>query len=472
MTRSPAARPRRAASARAAATVFPLLLLPVLAAVLAVSVYGPEPEHGRELVLGLAVASAAWLAAVAIARTGAGDLRLVVAGAIALRLLAFAGQPVLSDDVHRYAWEGELVVEGISPYAHAPDAPELAVFRGRRDGLFARVGHPHVSAAYPPGAQAAFAAAALAVRAAGEEEPDARWPATIELLRALFGLCDLLVLVPLVLLLRGRGLPTGMAVAWGWCPLVAVEFAGSGHLDALGILLLVGALALHERSPARRRLVPSARELCALALLAGATLVKLLPACAAPFVARGRGAWLRLFVFAALVLAGFAPVLLLAGGQEGLSRGLSEYGFRWESASLAYGALERVLVELGLPLDESLLDARRVGRAIVLVLWLALLAGMLAARVRAVEATAVLIAAFLVLSPTLHPWYVAWIVPFLALRPGRAFLWLAASAVLLHLAPVGYARGGPFEVPLWARALIAAPFFLLLALELRGARRA
>lgn len=453
---------------RVARLVFPLLLLPILAAVWSVSVLRPLPEQVGIWMPLLALASLAWLAALGIARGGGGDLRVVVAGAIALRLLALAGSPELSDDVYRYAWEGELVASGVSPYAYAPDAPELELLRAARADLYARLNHPDVSAAYPPLAQALFAAHWIVADWLGIAD----WRALVQLLRVTFALFDLALLWPLVVLLRRRGLPEGLAVAWGWCPLVALEFAGSGHFDSAALLLMVGALALGEGA-ARRRLVPAGRELLALALLAGATLTKLLPVCAAPFLARGRGAWLRAGLFAALVVAGFLPVVLgLAGGALGLGRGLSEYGLRWEHSGLVYGFLEDLLRRAGLEYDDSWLDARRVGRGAILALWLGI--ALLAWRRHAGPTAAVgtLVAAFLVLTPTLHPWYIAWIVPFLALAKRPAFAWLAASGVLLHWAPVQYALEGRYEVPPVYRALIGVPFAVLLLFELRAAARA
>ena len=46
--------------------------------------------------------------------------------------------------------EGEVLARATSPYAYAPDAPELAELRADLPELAERVGHPGVSAAYPP----------------------------------------------------------------------------------------------------------------------------------------------------------------------------------------------------------------------------------------------------------------------------------------------------------------------------------
>ena len=52
---------------------------------------------------------------------------LLVLPALLLRMLLL---PVpASDDVNRYVWEGQLVRDGVSPYAHTADAPEWAAYR-------------------------------------------------------------------------------------------------------------------------------------------------------------------------------------------------------------------------------------------------------------------------------------------------------------------------------------------------------
>ena len=153
---------------RAGRAIFVAALLPVAGAVFAVSASGRFASNAPLLVAALLAGGVAWLAAVALARRGLGDLRVVVAGSIALRVIAFGGAPRLSDDVCRYVWEGEVVLEGASPYAFAPDdlqEPEIAELARRYPELRARVSHSEVPAAYPPVSQAIGTAAAALCRA-------------------------------------------------------------------------------------------------------------------------------------------------------------------------------------------------------------------------------------------------------------------------------------------------------------------
>src|SRR5207244_12989540 len=82
-----------------------------------------------------------------------------------------------------------------------------------------------------------------------------------------------------------------------------------------------------------------------------------------------------------------------------------------------------------------------------------------------VQGTGLAIAGFLVLSPTLHPWYLAWIAPFVALRPSLAWCVLIAAAPLLYAPLAGWQHEGKWIEPAWEWPVVALPFFALLFLE-------
>ena len=82
-----------------------------------------------------------------------------------------------------------------------------------------------------------------------------------------------------------------------------------------------------------------------------------------------------------------------------------------------------------------------------------------------------MIGAFVVLSPTLHPWYVTWVLPFVALRPRAAWLWLAAAVPLSYWPVAEWTAGGDWHEPSWIWPVIAVPFFALsIAAAARAAR--
>ena len=94
---------------------------------------------------------------------------------------------------------------------------------------------------------------------------------------------------------------------------------------------------------------------------------------------------------------------------------------------------------------------------------------MIARRVRDLEASVFAsLAALLLLSPTLHPWYLLWVLPFAARGREPAFLFLSFGAPLSYalLSPLpGVSRG-----IVWAGEFL--PFAALLAATLYRRREA
>ncbi len=209
--------------------------------------------------------------------------------------------------MRRYAWDARVAAAGISPYAHAPSDPRLA---GVAPELSAGLPHADVRSVYPPVAQAAFRAGLML---GGERG-----------IRAVFAAADLSI----VALLFGLGGPgAGFAAAlYAFHPLAITASAREGHLDSLGVALLLACLVFAGRD---RR----ARAGVAFAL---SVLTKYVPASAAmPLARRGR---LR---FAAAALASAAALWSVAT-REGVTPvgGLGDYATRWEFNSAAYPAVD------------------------------------------------------------------------------------------------------------------------------------
>ena len=83
-----------------------------------------------------------------------------------------------------------------------------------------------------------------------------------------------------------------------------------------------------------------------------------------------------------------------------------------------------------------------------------------------------MLGAHLLLSPTVHPWYLLWVLPFLALRANLA--WMAFSwLVLLAYHVLGdYRATGVWQESGWIRLVEYSPVYLLLLWPLWGRLRA
>ena len=65
-------------------------------------------------------------------------------------------QPVLSDDMYRYVWDGRVQAQGINPYALPPGAPELSALRD--DAIWPLINRKWAVTIYPAATQITFAA--------------------------------------------------------------------------------------------------------------------------------------------------------------------------------------------------------------------------------------------------------------------------------------------------------------------------
>ncbi len=369
---------------------------------------------------------------------------------IVARLALLPLAPELSDDIYRYLWDGHVLLEGVNPYAHPPDGEALAAIRTEWHG---EINHPHIPTIYPPLAQVLFGL----VNIAG---------GTILAAKLVWMCFDL----GAALLLQGIAARTGRSpsrvlVWYLWSPLLIVETAWSAHYDAVGLffvalLIRVAAGRLDgdragssarpppDPSPACRFLRIRKRPAFLGSALALATLVKFAPAAALPPLARRYG--LRaVVVFAAVCAVFYLP--FAGAGASGLTEGLRTYARHW-SANI--GAFSLVLhLAAGDPVR---------ARAAVAVLVLAV-AGYTAWRRFSVERAMLwIMGAGLLLSPTVHPWYVLWVLPMAALRGHAPFLLIGGLAFLGYWGLASYEATGVWPQPVWNRAAMWLPVWGLL----------
>ncbi|HEX5474404.1 MAG TPA: hypothetical protein VFX12_07070 [Vicinamibacterales bacterium] len=325
----------------AAAGVMSAVYVAVLRRVLA-----PDPPPTRGLVLALLFA---------------------VAFRVPLALAPVDGR----SDMIRYLYDGRVQRLGLNPYAIVPSTPSLAWTHTAVTRTMTSV---HDRTPYPAAAQWFFRAVVTV--------HESRLAMKLALLA-----CDLLTILVLLRWLAACGRSPWLAVAYAWNPLVILEIAHSGHIDALGVLwIAVAAWMLSTR-----------RTLLASAALVIAIATKLLPIVLLPLFwrrVRVRDALAGGAVLAALYLPfSSAGVLPLAGVSSLIDRARFN------------GPVFRTLAALAGP------------RAAVAA---AILAGLAAAawmrRRRAAEdpaAWAWPMAIALAGAPVIYPWYLLYCTPFL-----------------------------------------------------------
>jgi hypothetical protein len=329
---------------------------------------------------------------------------------------------VLSDDIFRYVWDGRVQHAGVNPYLHPPEARELALLR---DEVYEGINNKDIETLYPPLLQMVFFLATAV-------SSSVLWTK----------ICFVLVDLALVFLLTHLASSPIRALVYAWSPLAVVEVAGSGHNDVLGAFLLIAALLASDRG----------RPAVTVALLTASGLAKLLGLALAPLFARVVG--LRHFavvpVVGVLVAAPYASAGALA------FRGLVEYGSRWRANDSLFHLLFAVTGSLDTA--KVVVGAMLVLMTVVLVL----------RRTPPRTACFLVVSAVLLLSPTVHPWYLLWALPFLSLFPSPAWMFLSVSIGLSYHAAYLASPGAPWEELLWVKALEYVPFYGLLLASALG----
>jgi hypothetical protein len=395
-------------------------------------------EHPRAFVGLFAVASVAYGGAVAWVLRYPPDrpaaTAALIGAAVVYRLLFLPTEPTLSTDVYRYIWDGRVAAAGISPYAYPATAPEL---HGLRDAyVFPRLNHAEWHTIYPPGAQLLFVA--LARLGVGSAQG----------VKAVLVAFELLALGCLLAWLRALGRPLAWSLVYAWHPLVIVEVAGSGHLDAVALATSVAALWAAS----------AGRSGWAGALVGVGALVKLYPLLLLAAVLPRRPTR-TLGACAGVLLVGYA--LHFGDGATALGS-LGRY-LRVEDTN---GPLRTALAALLGPLGPP---GRELARGLPLVALAGILLAVSAsARGRAapVSQRALWVTgAYLLAIPNLFPWYAVWIVPVLAVAPVWPWLYLTCAVALVYLVlaePI-------LRIPAWVTAMEFVPVALgLLVTAVRG----
>jgi hypothetical protein len=344
-------------------------------------------------------------------------LLIILAAALAFRLLLLPLAPSLSTDAYRYQWEGRVQRAGINPYATYPAAAGLASFQDSAHLL--QVGRT-TPTLYPPLSEMSFS-----------------WVKTISGYKLLYTGLDLASIVLLLLLLAIRQLPLPCVLVYAWNPTVVISFAMCGHHDSLAIVTLLAAILF----------IISERPILSIVSLALSFLSKFFALLLLPVFLKCTR-WIYAAPFAVLVVLAYARY---ADAGWKLLDGLSQYAAGWEGNDSAF----RLILAAG--------NSKAQAQLVVAVALLALVAYVLKQRMEPVRAGLFLTAGLLLLSPNAFPWYFTWTIPFLCFYPSPPWLLMTVTCVLGYAPVVAYAAGQPYRDSPVILALEYAPVYAWLA---------
>lgn len=400
---------------------FGVLALIWLADMALLSASGPIGAHPVRFAIGFVAGAALMVLMVRtfpIAWPRSKGLGLILLLGLIARISFWSFPP--DDDIFRYIWEGYLQQFDINPYVFAPDNPDLFVAAKALPGIRESVNHPELPAAYPP-------LTLLIFRFLVGISPDP-W-----VFRTAFVLFELATMAILGLVTRSRSVPVSRLLFYAANPLVVVYGAGELHFDVIQVFFLSTALLCFSEQGERSGFL----------MLGFALMTKYLAVVMLPFFVTARNWKKALLAMVPLVsflpfadaglrvfhsLGRFGVHMHYNDGITALIRPLLGPWTPWAAAGLLSLCLLAVLLIEPDPIRGAYLSA----------------------------------ACLLVLLPTLHPWYLLLIVPFLVLYPSPAWIYLCAGMAWTFPVQALEWQTGVFQEIHWVKWLEYLPFFGLL----------
>jgi hypothetical protein len=382
-------------------------------------------------------------------------LYVFIIAAIVIRFIVMPGAVTLSDDIYRYLWDGKISAEGINPYSYAPEEEQLKHLRDT--DIYPKINFPNIATVYPPLAQFFFLLNVFIGN-------------SILSWKIILFLCEAGLTYILYLLIRQFSLNPYRLLIFMFNPLLIIETYQSGHLDLIGVSLFWMAIFLFYR-----------KESTSILFFLGAALIKFYPLITAiPFLIK------RFWTKILFILSCFALVTLpfsLTGAMP--MSGLLSYLNRWAFNNIFYVGFTEFLSALGMKITEifrAVINGRleifymspaQIYKAIVLVILVMVIIDQMQKlrktadflNISYLQSSFFITGLMLLLTPTLHPWYLLWIIPFLIFVPNWSWLAFTLLIQLSYVVLIDYARDSIWEESIWILLAQYIPFILLLTYE-------
>jgi hypothetical protein len=339
---------------------------------------------------------------------------LVVLFAVVFQFTLVHSLPDLSDDIYRYLWDGKLQHHHINPFEYAPDDPELNVYHS--DILPGLVNFPSIKTIYPPASQLLFRFSYLIF---GE---------SILGMKFLFILFQIGSCWLFYLLLKQRGGNIRLLLIFSWNPLIVMETAVNGHLDIVMVFFLLAALYLYFN----RNMVFSG------VVLALSILIKLIPLIILPVLVLDiRKAFSGVKNNLKFLIPLFFTLVLFtafyAGSILNMLATALNYSSKWYFNNPIFHALLLFIKDNQLA---HLVSFSLLGMALLFILF---------APLPVEKKIFFSVLGFVLLNPTIHPWYLTILLGLCCLYCSELTLWWTGLIVLSYFVVYRFKLSGIWE---------------------------
>jgi len=325
-----------------------------------------------------------------------------------------------SYDVNRYIWEGYIYNHGFNPYLQAPDGP---VLNPLVNDIWYHINHKDATSVYPP----------MIILLFGFLASVSHSPLFF---KCIFILLDMAVILLLMGIAGSRNIKMSYVLIYSLNPLVLVFISGEGHLDAVQVFFICLCLYCFIQK----------KDGWGFFSLGCAVMSKYYAIILLPFVINSRN-WKKSYAF----MIPFVSCLPFLTSGAGLFSSLMKFG-----TTMHYNDSLAVLLRGAFGTHAVLVS---------ILLLLTFLTFIFFVVHDPIKSSYMAIASLLLLIPTLHPWYLILITPFLVFFPSKAWLYLHFAVVFTF--PVLWAEfyTGIFQEVHWLKLFEYIPFFILLIFD-------
>jgi len=324
---------------------------------------------------------------------------LIIALGIIFRITLLPTSYTTSDDVHRYLWEGKVIVNGYNPYTTPPEDSSLIHLH---DDNYEKVTFKHMTAIYPPLSQVVFAVNYLIA------ENSALF------LKVIYLLFEVITLIFLLKLLILKGKDPKLILLYAWLPLPIMEYFINAHIDVVGITFLLFFLYYFEKNKI---------NLSSL-MLALAFLSKLLALLLLPLIIKKLGIKKALIFYSVFIITCIIFYLPFIFGNPDVLGGLFRYLEHWEFNGSVYNLIKMIF---------SRGDIAHIICGALLTISVLVVSFRYKEFINGVFAVFLLIMIF---STTVYPWYLGWIAALNVFNPFYSVLSLFFTINFSNFTPL------------------------------------
>jgi hypothetical protein len=327
-------------------------------------------------------------------------------------------------------WDGKIFASGINPYRFGANDPALKEFQ--TSDLPSKINFSHLKSIYPPAAQVFFLGAYLA---GGD---------SFYGLKILLLICEVLTLLFIVMTLRLIKRPLKYSLIYAMCPLPIMQFMIDGHIDGLGIVFLSAFFYLYHKN----------RKKSSYILLGLSIISKIISGMLIPILfirEKGRDKYAVILIPIGILIIGYA---LFSIGEAYPFESAQKFAQNW----MYNGSVFKVF--------HYIIGKHLIARKVCLVIFLLIALYISFKKGEFFHKTYYIFLAFFLLSTTVHPWYLTWLVALLPFYFKWSGVLLAASVSMVNLDLINYIQAGIWQQHTSIVYAEYLPVFLILGFEI------